>query len=135
MPVKLKDLVDALALSNDESQAFLCKTTGELFWRSDFDDEPDELPDDIGDESKYFELPSRQELGLGKPLVLDFVRQHLPDDLAEVQRMFNRRGAYRHFRDFLVRRQARERWYEFEASAAAAALKGWCEANEIDVAE
>ena len=37
------------------------------------------LPDDIDDE-KYIAIPNKKELDLGKPLVLDFTREFLPDN-------------------------------------------------------
>jgi hypothetical protein len=66
----------------------------------------DELPDDINDEEKYVALPDKRELGLGKPLVLDFARQFLPDDFDDVRYFFSRRGAYTKFKAMLARRSA-----------------------------
>jgi hypothetical protein len=51
----------------------------------------------------YVQLPDKRELDLGRALVFDFVRQFLPDDFSEVQRMFGRRGAYAKFKDLLAR--------------------------------
>jgi hypothetical protein len=70
------------------------------------------LPDDI-DHEKYIAIPDKVELDLGKPLVLDFAREFLPDDYNEVCHIFSRRGAYRRYKDLLVRRGALERWYDF----------------------
>jgi hypothetical protein len=54
-----------------QNQAFLNRDTGKLYWQSEFGDNEEELPDDIDDE-KYLEIPHKNDLGLGKPLVLDF---------------------------------------------------------------
>ena len=57
--------------------AFLCRRTGKIYWRSetsDLDGFEDELPDDVEDDEKYAGIPDKRELGLGKPLVLDFAR-------------------------------------------------------------
>jgi hypothetical protein len=40
-------------------------------------------------------LDREPALDLGKPLVLDFAREFLPDDYDEVRHIFSRRGAYR----------------------------------------
>jgi hypothetical protein len=90
------------------------------------------LPDDIDDE-KYISIPDKRELDLGKPLVLDFAREFLPDDYDEVRRIFSRRGAYRRYKDLLVRRDALERWDDFSRRAEEAALREWCAENEIDL--
>jgi hypothetical protein len=48
------------------------QTHGTLHCRSDTVDDLDELPDDIDDDEKYFQIPHKRELDLGKPLVLVF---------------------------------------------------------------
>jgi hypothetical protein len=59
----------------------------------------------------------------------------LPEDCDEVRRIFKRRGAYGRFKALLARRGALERWYDFENKTEEAALRDWCEANEIELAD
>jgi len=117
-----------------EHLAYVRKDTGEVLWGSDDLDE-EELPDDIDDEEKYLAIPSKRDLGLGKSLVFDFMRQFLPDDLDQVRRFFSRRGAYGNFKDLLARRQAIEQWHRFEDEAAQRALREWCSENSIELIE
>jgi hypothetical protein len=137
MPVSLKDLEDAFefvsAGGTGEHQAFLCKQTGKLYWHSEYLDDMDELPDDLEEDEKYIRIPDRRELDLGKPLVMEFAGQFLPEDVDRVQEIFSRRGAYAMFKDLLDRRGALERWYEFEAQATERALRTWCEENSVAV--
>src|ERR1700731_4521260 len=56
-------------------------------------------------------------------LVLDFAREFLPVDYDEVRHIFSRRGAYRRYKDLLVRRGALERWYDFSNKAEEAVLR------------
>jgi hypothetical protein len=84
---------------------------------------------------KYVQLPDKRELDLGKPLVLDFVREVLPEDFDDVRDMFRRRGAYARFKDLLDRRRALEQWYDFERKATERALREWCEMNSIEVSD
>ena len=139
MPTKWTDLILAFefvgANNTGEHQAFLCKQTGKVYWHSDSSDELDELPDDIDDEEKYVRIPDKRELELGKPLALDFVDQFLPDDFAEVQGIFRRRGAYARFKDLLVRRGTLDQWYGFESKAEESALRRWCDLNSIEVSD
>jgi len=117
--------------------AILCRRTGKIYWRSEFSDLDeliDEFPDDVEDDENYIAIPGKRELGLGKPLVLDFAREFLPDDFDEVRYMFSKRGAYRKFRDLLTQRNALDRWYDFESKATEQALREWCEFNSIEVA-
>lgn len=139
--VGFQELVDGFEFADagglGENEAFLCRQTGKILWRSDYldPDEADALPEDIEDETKYLALPDRRELRLGKPLALAFAREFLPDDFDDVRHMFSRRSAYSKFKALLARRRALDRWYEFEAEATAEALRDWCEANSIQLAD
>jgi hypothetical protein len=143
MPVSFQDILYALEFVSmsgglGEHQAVLCRRTGKIYWRfesSDLEELNDELPDDVEDEEKYVAIPDKRELGLGKPLVLDFAREFLPNDFDEVRYIFSRRGAYPKFRALLARRNAVDRWHEFVSKATERALREWCELNSIEVAD
>jgi hypothetical protein len=141
MPVSLQDLLDALELLDVQQglgEAYLCRRTGKIYHHTEYGDLQelnDELPDDIGDEEKYLPIPDKKDLDLGKTLVLDFVREHLPGDFDEARTIFSKRGAYQKFKALLVRRNARERWYDYEAEATKQALRDWCEVNGVDLTE
>ena len=113
-----------------ENEAYLDRQSGKIYWHSEFSDNDEELPDDIDDE-KYISIPDKRELDLGTPLVLDFAREFLPDDYDEVRHIFSRRGAYRRYKELLVRRDALERWYDFSNKSEEAALREWCVENRI----
>src|SRR6201987_1193550 len=106
-----------------ENEAYLDRLSGKIYWHSEFGDNDEELPDDIDDE-KYISIPDRRELDLGKPLVSDFAREFLPDDYDEVRHIFSRRGAYRRYKELLMRRGALERLYDFSNKSKAAGLRG-----------
>ena len=61
---------------------------------------------------------------------LDEFNDELPDDIEDEAK----RGAYRKFRTLLIRRNALDRWYDFESKAIERALREWCEFNSIAVA-
>ena len=83
MLVNFKDVMEAFEFVGFgqmcEHQAFLCKETGKIYWHSEFGDDIEELPEDIVDE-KYIEIPHKNELDLGKKLVLDFAYRYLPNE-------------------------------------------------------
>ena len=117
-----------------ENEAYLDRRSGKIYWHSKVGDNDEELPDDI-DEENYISIPDKRELDLVKPLVLDFAREFLPDDYDEVRHIFNRRGAYRRYKDLLLQRGALERWYDFSNKAEEAALREWCAENGIELNE
>jgi hypothetical protein len=139
MLVSFMDLVLAFEFVSaggmGEHQAFLCRQSGKIYWRSAFPDDLDELPDDIDDSEKYIQIPDRRELDLGKPLVFDFVRRFLPDDLDEVRQIFSARRAYARFKNLLARRGKLDRWYDFEAKAEETALREWCDLKSIELGD
>lgn len=116
-----------------EHDAVLCRKTGKLLWLSDVEEDIEAWPDDADDKEKYLSIPSRKQLDLGTPLVFAFAREFLPDELDEIHRIFHKRGAYARFRDLLQRKKALDRWYDFEAKATEAALREWCDLNEITI--
>jgi hypothetical protein len=145
MPVSFQEILTAfefVGMGGDLGlhQAILCRSTGKIYWRSEFSDldEPnelnDEMPDDVEDDEKCIAIPDKRELGLGKPLALDFAREFLPGDFDEIRYISNKRGAYKKFRALLMRRNVLDSWYDFESKATERALREWCELNSIEVA-
>ena len=143
MPVNFTELLDACeAISMDryaDNQAYLCRQSGKIYCSMDplyvGEDLAGELPDDIEDEEKYLAVPGKHELDLGKPLVMDFARQSLPQDLDDVRDMFRKKGAYARFKDLLARRRALDHWYEFERVATERALREWCALSSIELVD
>ena len=140
MPTRFSDIELSFEFVSSQgvgmNEAFLCRQTGKICWRSDSLDELDEeIPDDIEDEEKYIAIPDKRDLDLGKPLVLDFAREFLPNDFDEVRYIFSKRGAYQKFRALVTRRNVLDRWYEFESKATERALREWCELNSIELAD
>jgi hypothetical protein len=96
MPVTLHQLRDGFLWADTrgeaECRAYICRQTGKIYYYTDYDsgefEEP--LPDDIDDTEKYLRIPDKYGLDLGKPLVLDFAREHLPDDYDEIRDIFSR---------------------------------------------
>jgi hypothetical protein len=119
-----------------EHQAFVSLDTGAVYWISEMSpiDEED-LPDDLDTSDRYIAVPNKNELDLGNNLALRFVEENLPDRYADVERFFRRRGAYARFKELLAAEGCLEKWYAFESEATERALRDWCEANEIHLAD
>ena len=115
-----------------EHEAWLCTETGEIYWRSEFDDDEDEpLPEDIGDAEKYIAIPHKNDFNLGKNLVLRFAAEQLPESYDKVREIFSRRGAYARFKDLLEYQDMLQQWYDYEQQAGEKALREWC--NDCDI--
>ncbi len=113
-----------------DTSAFLCRETGKFYFHSEYGDNLEPLPDDVDD---VVTVPHKKELGLGKPLVLKFAEEVMPDALGKVHEIFSSRGAYARFKDLLEYRDLLKQWQEFEDHAHERALRAWCEDNQIEI--
>lgn len=111
--------------------AYLCKETGKIFYTSDMGDS-DELPEDI-DDPKYISIPHRNDLDLGKALVIEFTSEFLPEELERVYSIFRRRGAYSRYKELLDKKSLLDKWFKFENDRQKATLKEWCDENNIEL--
>ncbi len=140
MPASFAEILlgyEFVEMGNGVHQAILCRTTGNIYMHAEFSDLEefnDVLPDDVEDDEKYIAIPDKQELGLGKPLVLDFAREFLSCHFDDVRYIFSKRGAYQKFRALLIRTRTLDRWYAFETLATERALRQWCADQSIEIA-
>lgn len=118
-----------------ENSAYISIETGQIYWSSTFTETglEEDLPDDLEDETRYIEIPNTVRLDLGRTLALSFVLQELSDDYQAARDHFRRRGVYARFKALLQSRGMLEKWFEFEERETAAALRAWCEDNDIEV--
>jgi hypothetical protein len=93
----------------------------------------DEIGDKVLPSDRWIEIPHRNELGLGRELVFEFVDEILPDESERVQQMFRRRGAYGAFKDLLDSKGLLQQWYDFEREREERAIRQWCEENELEI--
>ena len=116
-----------------EHSAHISLDTGTIYWDADADE--DELPDDLGESDRYLEVPHKNDLNLGRTLVLRFVAAQLPAQYARVEEFFRHRGAYARVKELLSAEGRLETWYAFEAAETDAALRNWCREHDITVDE
>ena len=112
--------------------AYLCKETGQIFYTSELVDS-DDLPEDIDDPDKYITIPHKNDLELGKSLVIEFTSEYLPEALDRVYSIFRSRGAYSRYKDLLDEKGLLDKWHRFEDERQKVALKKWCRENSIEI--
>jgi len=116
------------------NSAYISLETGQTYYVSGMGDS-DELPEDIYENEQYIEIPHKNELDLGKALVLDFTSSHMPNELEKVDSIFRKKGAYSRFKDLLERKGLLEEWYSFEDKRQNEALREWCKENKIKITD
>ncbi len=134
--IKYNDIEIAFEFVNSSSygmnQAVLNKKTGEILWRSSYgEDEITPVENDL-DWDNCVDIPHKNDLDLGKPLVLEFVEKNLPKKMVLVDNYFQHRGAYSNFKALLETEGLLQQWYNFENTRQDEALRQWCLDNEIE---
>jgi hypothetical protein len=139
MPGKLSDLVEACEVASTdgfggENRGYIHRATGQIFMIFE-DADIREGPEDMEESDEFLAVPSKRELGLGRNVVLAFVDQEAPDEWQDVRNMFDRKGAYGRFKQWLHEKDKLNAWHKFEEEATEQALREWCEKNEIPIVE
>ncbi len=137
--VRLDALLEALEFVSGgavlSAAAYVSRSSGKIHFVSDDIEDDDGDPVDFAVPEQYAEVPSKQELGLGRELVLRFADQLRPGDRAAVAAIFARPGAYGRFKALLEDRGELKSWYEFERRAQIDALREWCGTEGFDPLE
>jgi hypothetical protein len=113
-----------------ERMAVVHRPTGKVFLAS-LKAGYDERPAGIESDPDYVIIPHRQELDPGKPLVLEFILNHCPEQLARVEALFARPGAFRNLKDLLRRQHLLESWEVFQDQRLEALLRQWCATRDL----
>jgi hypothetical protein len=136
-----RDELESAFLQISMSEQFECSAwiniaNGKVSVRSPYTDGDEDAGEEDDDESEgVIPIPDKKELGLGRPLVMRFGSELMPDDYDTIDGFFHRRGAYSRFKDFPHRRDMLQRWYEYEERATDEALAEWCEENGIQLVD
>ena len=109
--------------------AYVSRESGRIVWVGDGVEDQEEDLEDLEDGTLYLSVPHKNDLDLGKTLVLRFADEHLGLHAAEVHDIFRRRGAYGRFKHLLERRSLLEDWYAYSNAATQQALEQWAKDN------
>ena len=118
-----------------EHNAYISLDTGQIYWVSELASMDEEVPDDLDSSDRYISVPHKNDLDLGKRLVLRFAAQEMSDSYEQVRSIFARKGAYGRFKQLLETKGLLEKWYRFEEEAHDKALREWCAENGIQIIE
>jgi hypothetical protein len=118
----------------DENQAILNCKTGEIVYKTGMLDE-EEFPEEVEASDNFVWIPHRDDLDLGRGLVLDFVELSMPKERKTVKRLFRfwRKNAMAGFLALLERIGKLDEWRAFEKQETRYALLDWCDDNEVEV--
>jgi len=135
--VRYSELLDAFEFVSFgvqvEHGAYIDLDTGSIYYVSAEIEMEEEVPDDLETSDRYLAVPHKNDLNLGRDLVLSFVDDEIPSEYDTVAGFFRKKGAYGRYKDFLEARRLLDRWYAFEARATERALRAWSQENNIEL--
>lgn len=133
MKVKLSDIIDAIDFTDEYTEYFLDRETGEVLMVNDMvmsTSETEEIYDQL-DEHGFYRLPDQRDIDDYRSMV-DFISE-LPSPAADrLSRAISGRGAFRRFKDEIIRLGVEKEWYSFEEDAHKRVAIRWCEENGLE---
>lgn len=138
MKVKLDDILEALEFTNDETEFFFNKETGEtvMYSNTGMLEMEEGLEEDLEvNWKKYLQLPAKFDID-EYGMMEDFTNQ-LPKGIIRnrLDAAIRERGAFRRFKDQLYRSGIEKQWYEFRVNAYKQLAMEWCEKHGIEYTE
>ena len=133
--VNLSDIISALEMTTDQSQAYFDTKTGEILWQYDFEPcfstiSSEDLEAD--DRKRYISLPDQYEIyeyHMMEVFAYDY------DDSGKLERAIQGRGAFRRFKDTVYELGLEQEWDEFRSNCYRERAVNWCHGSGIDFKE
>jgi predicted thioesterase len=126
--VKLSDIAEHIEMANDGADMFYNELTGEFYWFSDFGDHDDR---DLDEEDGWLRLPSQREADEYE-MMSDFATTvKNPRKREQLEIALSGKGAFRRFKDAVIREGIDEAWYAFRDRRYLEFARDWCDENEV----
>ena len=116
------------------NRALVSKKTGEFHYITELGD-PVEPTDETEYSEDNIEMPHKDDLDLGKRLVIDFTKECMPEEIEIVNDFFRKKGAYSGYNKWLEKNGLLEKWRQYESIRQDEALKKWCSEVGIEIIE
>ena len=133
MKVKLSDIIDAIDFTDQYTEYFLDKETGEVLMVNDMvmsTSEKEEIYDQL-DEHGFYRLPAQRDIDDYRSME-DFISELTSPAAEKLSRVISGRGAFRRFKDEIIRLGVEKEWYAFEEDAHKRIAIRWCEENGLE---
>ena len=136
MKVKLSDIIEAIEMTDQDSDYFLDKETGEILWSNSEVMENEELEeiDNYLEEHDCCRLPSSYEIN-NYSIMVAFTDTRSGEEFDKLARALKGRGAFRRFKDTVNWLGIDQEWYDFQANEYKRIAIEWCENNNIEYEE
>ena len=133
MKVKLDDIIEAIEMTDQYSEYFLDKETGEIEWVSDMAmtyDEKQEIYDRL-DEHGFYRLPVSFDIR-EYDIMAEFAGSRSGKERDRLLSAIRGKGAFRRFKDAVWQMGIDNEWYDYQAAAFKHKAIEWCKDNGIE---
>lgn len=129
--MKLDDVILALEMTNDTSQAFYDLVTHEITWLDDFGmtQREYEKAAETLDSHGFKRLPERRDIN-EYGMMESFAEEH---ESSELYAAISGRGAFRRFKDAARRLGLEQEWYHFRDAQYEHIAREWCRECDLDL--
>ena len=136
MKVKLSDIITAIEMTDQYSENFLDRETGEIVWISDMamtSDEKEEACEQL-DEHGFYRLPT--SFDIREYDMMEEFTLALPEPArSRLESAIRGKGAFRRFKDTIRRLGVDRQWYEFQSAGYKQKAIEWCRENGLEYEE
>ena len=136
MTVRISDIIDAIEMTDQYTECFLDKETGQIERINDMvmmQEEEEEIYDRL-DEYGFYGLPTSVDIR-DYDIMEDFIETLSGKAHDILTSAINGRGAFRRFKDRLYDLGLEKQWYDFRADTYRRKAIKWCEVNNIEYTE
>ncbi|MBR5109729.1 MAG: hypothetical protein IK099_06000 [Clostridia bacterium] len=133
MKIKLSYIINAIDFTDQYSEYFLDRVTGEVVLVNDMmmtSEEKEEICDRL-DEHGFYRLPDSSDID-DYSTMESFISTLAGPAADRLSNAISGRGAFRRFKDTIRSMGLENSWYEYQESAHKNAAIRWCEENDLE---
>ena len=131
--INLDIIVEALEMTDNETEFFFDREKEDTVMLSPYSDDYKQISDTIDEDEddRFIRLPSQREIN-EYGMMEEFVSNVRNDSQrAALETAISDRGAFRRFKDTVIRFGIEKKWYAFRDKEYLRVAREWCEENDV----
>ena len=131
--INIDIIVEALEMTDNETEFFFDREKEDTVMLSEYSDDYKQISDmiDEDEDDRFVRLPSQREIN-EYGMMEEFVNSIRNDNQrATLEMAISGRGAFRRFKDTVIRFGIEKKWYAFRDKEYLRVAREWCEENNV----
>lgn len=131
--INLDIIVEALEMTDNETEFFFDREKEDTVMFSEYSDDYKQISGmiDEDEDDRFIRLPSQREIN-EYGMMEEFISSIRNDDQrAALEMAISGRGAFRRFKDTVIRFGIEKKWYAFRDKEYLRVAREWCEENDV----